>query len=205
MPLTNPFGDVEISDPRAMRALAHPVRLAVLTHLQRHGPATATQLAPIVEASPSVTSWHLRHLASFGLVEDSDAGSDGRQRWWRAVARGFRFSLPPGDEGAAAYSLLSGQLFDAALDQAHKWRSDVEPRLTDEWRRLSGTANTRLVVTADELEHIEAEIEKLIAPYVTRDPADVPPGGRSTRLLRIHMPSADGDTDAGATDRESAP
>jgi hypothetical protein len=46
-----------------MRALAHPVRLALLEQLQRHGPATASQLSPHVGATPSVTSWHLRHLA----------------------------------------------------------------------------------------------------------------------------------------------
>ena len=55
-----------------MRALTHPVRLAILSRLQRHGPATATELSEHVDASPSVTSWHLRHLAAFGLVRDSD-------------------------------------------------------------------------------------------------------------------------------------
>ena len=67
--MTNPYGDIEL-DARGMRALAHPVRIAVLTHLQRHGPSTATRLAPEVGASPSVTSWHLRHLAAHGLVRD---------------------------------------------------------------------------------------------------------------------------------------
>ena len=91
MSLKNSLGDLELTDPHAMRALAHPVRLAILEQLQRHGPATATRLSPAVGATPSVTSWHLRHLAGFGLVRDSDAGTDRRQRWWKASARGFRF------------------------------------------------------------------------------------------------------------------
>ena len=45
MSLRNPYGDFEITDPQAMRALAHPVRLAALSYLQKNGPATATQLA----------------------------------------------------------------------------------------------------------------------------------------------------------------
>lgn len=190
MSLTNRLGDVEISDPRAMRALAHPVRMAILTFLQRHGPATATSLAPVVGASPSVTSWHLRHLATFGLVEDCEVGSDARRRWWRAVGRGFRFSLPEGEEGVAAYSMLAGQLFESSLRQAQTWQQEVEPGLDDDWRRLSGTANTRVTVSRDELEHIEDEIEKLIAPYVTRRPEDAPPAARGARLLRIYMPAA---------------
>jgi DNA-binding transcriptional ArsR family regulator len=203
MSLTNRLGDIEIDDPRAMRALAHPVRLAILTHLQRSGPATATQLAPIVDASPSVTSWHLRHLATFGLVQDADTGTDGRQRWWKAVARGFRISLPPGEEGRAAYSMLAGQLFESGLAQARAWIREVEPLLTSDWRELSGTSNTRVMVTRAELEYIEDEIEKVIAPYVTRPSDQVPADARSTRLLRIYMPGiADSSTPA-SSDEDS--
>src|SRR4051794_5925950 len=101
MSLTGPLGDLPISDPQAMRALAHPVRLAVLTFLQHNGPATATQLSPHVRATPSVTSWHLRHLATFGLVTDADPDEvpgDRRQRWWKAAARGSSVELADGDE-----------------------------------------------------------------------------------------------------------
>ncbi|WP_416978333.1 ArsR/SmtB family transcription factor [Streptomyces sp. T028] len=87
-------GDVEPTDPKAMRALAHPVRLAVLERLQRYGPATASQLSPHVGATPSVTSWHLRHLAGFGLVRDAQAGTDRRERRWEAVGPGFRVGEP---------------------------------------------------------------------------------------------------------------
>src|SRR3954469_24311341 len=101
----NRLGDIEITDPQAMRALAHPVRLAILERPQRHGPATATQLAPDVGATPSVTRWQLRQLASSGWVRDAEPGPARRQRRWEAVARGFRFEMPddPDDkEGASA-------------------------------------------------------------------------------------------------------
>lgn len=191
MSLTNPMGDFEVTDPKAMRALAHPARLAILTHLQRHGPATATQLSTVVAASPSVISWHLRHLAGFGLVEDWDGGTDARQRWWKAVARGFRFELPAGPEGTTAYRLLSGQLFQTNVQQAQEWFADVEPRLDDVWRATSGTSNTRLLITAEELAEIEDTIDRLLGRYVTRPADSLPAGARSVRVLRFFMPEAD--------------
>jgi DNA-binding transcriptional ArsR family regulator len=193
MSLTNPMRDFEIADPQAMRALAHPVRLAILVHLQRHGPATATQLSSSVGASPSVTSWHLRHLSSFGLVEDAGAGPDARARWWKAVARGFRLSPPaePGQPGAEeAYRTLSQQLFRLGLAQAEQWSEEVEPTLSRDWLEQAGAANTRVVVTVDELATIEGEIEKLLAVFVHRAESDVPAGARGVRLLRCHMPEA---------------
>ena len=51
---------VEISDPRALRALAHPARLAILQHLVLDGPATATECAEVAGLSPSACSYHLR-------------------------------------------------------------------------------------------------------------------------------------------------
>ena len=87
--MANPYGDIEL-DARGMRALAHPVRVKVLSELQRHGPSTATLLSPTVGATPSVTSWHLRHLAEHGLVRDAPERGSGRERWWEATSRGFR-------------------------------------------------------------------------------------------------------------------
>ncbi len=108
------------------------MRLAILDHLQRHGPATATQLSPEVGASPSVTSWHL----------------------------------------------------------PRQWMADVEPHLEDEWRRLGGLANTRVVIAAGELARVEEEIERVLAPYVTRAAEDRPAGSRRVRLLRYVLPEA---------------
>ena len=74
-----PENPLEISDPRALRALAHPARLSLLQHLVLDGPATATECAEVAGLSPSACSYHLRALARYGFVdEDPDACEIGR-------------------------------------------------------------------------------------------------------------------------------
>jgi DNA-binding transcriptional ArsR family regulator len=193
MSLRNPYGDFEVTDPQAMRALAHPVRLAALSYLQRNGPATATQLSEHVGASPSVTSWHLRHLAGFGLVTDGpppDGVADRRQRWWQAVARGFRFDMPETPEGAEAGRLLRAEVMNQALEAAQHWLAETEPALDPEWSRAGGSSNTLLHVTRDELEQLENAIQDLLAPYVQRGPSGAPTDARPVRHLRMSLPEA---------------
>jgi DNA-binding transcriptional ArsR family regulator len=191
MSLRNPLGDFEITDPRAMRALAHPVRLAALSHLQRHGPATATQLAEHVGATPSVTSWHLRHLASFGLVTDGeppDGVPDRRQRWWQAAARGFRFDMPDSTEGREAGRLLRAEMMTQALATVQSWLAEVEPTLDEQWTALAGSGNTGIRLTVAEARRLEREIERLLAPYVQRGREKAPRRARDVRLVRFLLP-----------------
>jgi DNA-binding transcriptional ArsR family regulator len=188
--MSNPYGDVELT-PRGMRALAHPTRLAILSRLQADGPSTATALAPAVGATPSVTSWHLRHLAEHGLVKDAEVEADGRQRWWEAVGTGFRFTPTSDDSARDAATLLSRVMFDQAEDLPRRWARETEPLLEDGWRRSAGLSNTTFVATADELAEVEAAIEELLAPYVLRksQSAEVQ-GGRSVRMLRYVLPES---------------
>jgi DNA-binding MarR family transcriptional regulator len=191
MSLKNRYGDFEITDPQVLRALAHPVRLAILDRLQRHGPATATQLSPHVGATPSVASWHLRHLSSFGLVKDWDGAAGRRERWWQAAAKGFRFNLPDDAEGQSAARQLQGEMFAQYAGLPQQWLLRDEPQLDTRWRRLAGLSNTRVVVTAQELRQLEDAIEKLLAPYVRRKANKQPAGARGVRVLRYVMPEPD--------------
>ncbi|MFE9603231.1 ArsR/SmtB family transcription factor [Streptomyces hokutonensis] len=184
----NRFGDMEISDPKTMRALAHPVRLAILERLQRHGPATASRLSPHVGATPSVTSWHLRHLAGFGLVRDAEGGTDRRERRWAAVARGFRFEAAEDEEGWSAAQELAGEMFARRADVPLRWLTGTAPDLEPEWSRLAGAGDTRIMVTAEELAALKDAMEELIAPYVARNRDRRPPDGRGVRLLMYTMP-----------------
>jgi predicted transcriptional regulator len=54
----------EVSDPRALRALASPSRLALLDYLREHGAGTASRCAEVVGESVQLCSYHLRELAS---------------------------------------------------------------------------------------------------------------------------------------------
>ena len=189
----NRFGDLEISDPKAMRALAHPVRLAILERLQRHGPATASRLSPHVGATPSVTSWHLRHLAGFGLVRDAEGGTDRRERRWAAAARGFRFEMPDDEEGRSAARVLTGEMFARNAELPLRWLMDTAPGLEPEWNRTARANNTRIVVTADELAALQDAFEALIAPYVVREPDRRPADARGVRLLMYALPEGAGD------------
>lgn len=193
--MANPYGDLEL-DAQGIRALAHPVRLQILYHLQQHGPATATVLAPEVGASPSVTSWHLRHLAKHGLVKDAKEQGSGRERWWEAP-RGFRFG---GDDASsqAAQRRLRAVMEQVEGDIVGQWAEQVEPHLDTSWRAVAGRSNTTVLITRDELAEVERQIEALLAPYVLRKDAaaeEAPSGAREVRLLRHTLPSA---TDAEA-------
>jgi DNA-binding transcriptional ArsR family regulator len=187
--MANRYGDIEL-DAQGMRALAHPVRLAILTRLRQEGPQTATGLSQQVGASPSVTSWHLRHLAKHGLVRDAEGLGNGRERWWKA-ARGFRVVV--NDEvGRRAAQVLRAALDESEGDPVGTWRRDVEPLLELEWVALSGLSDTTILATRAELEQVEAAMEELLTPYVLRKdvPArEVPDGARMIRIRRDVLPA----------------
>ncbi|MGC4855945.1 ArsR family transcriptional regulator [Micromonospora sp. DT4] len=138
-----------------------------------------------------MVSWHLRHLATFGLVTDADGATSMRERWWQAAARGFRFTLPDDAEGQAAARQLRGEMFARYADAPQRWLLHDEPRLDAEWRGLAGVADTRFVATPDELRHLEEAIEELLAPYVRRkDDETTPDGAQPVRMLRYLLPES---------------
>lgn len=93
-----------------LKAMAHPARLAMLENLGYRGALTATQLAELVDESPSNCSWHLRKLAEHGLVEHAETSS-GRDRPWQLVFDSYRFAPE------AATSPLPGVLAHRQTDR----------------------------------------------------------------------------------------
>ena len=188
--MTNPYGDIEL-DAQGMRALAHPVRLAILHRLQAVGPNTATGLSKHVGATPSVTSWHLRHLAKHGLVRDVEDRGTGRERWWESAARGFRFTASEEPASREASTALRSVIEQVEGDVVADWEREVQPELDLPWYAASGRANTTVLVTLEELDAIDSAIEAMLAPYVPRKDAEVmevPQGARTVRMLRYTLP-----------------
>src|SRR3954451_13018756 len=141
----------EVTDPKAMRALAHPVRIALLEELAIHGQLTATEAGELVGESPANTSFHLRQLAKYGYVEEAEGGT-GRRRPWKRVALGMRFTEVHEDpETAAAARELSRTMSHRYLERAAKGLEENRAQ-PDEWRRVTGWNQMGLYLTPDELD-----------------------------------------------------
>jgi DNA-binding transcriptional ArsR family regulator len=181
MTIVNSVGDLVLTDPEAMRALAEPVRLALLGRLRREGSATAAELSSKLRTEG--VEGHLEELERFGLVR-RDAPS-GR---WEAVANGFVFEIPEDPEGQAAARRLSNVMLLNYVDLPRQWVADEEPRLEVDWVRAAGLFNARVTVTPDELQELQEGLERLLEPFITRESAAVPAGAGRARVLAYFMP-----------------
>lgn len=177
---------LELTDPRALRALAHPVRLALVGLLRREGPLTATQAAESVGESPSSCSFHLRQLAKYGLVEEAPGGR-GRERPWRATALHTRWPNVARDPAlAAAAELLSAVVVERLFENVMHWlerRADDPP----EWQEAAEFGDTLLYLTADELAELERAIQSLYERYAERATAPEARPAGSRRVTAIHF------------------
>src|SRR4051794_5905193 len=154
----------ELTDPKAMRALAHPIRLQLLEELADAGTLTATEAAERLGESPANTSFHLRQLAKYGYVEEAEGGT-GRRRPWKRKHLGMRFTEVHGDpETAAAARELSRVFSNRYLARAEKGL--VENRaLPEEWRKVLGWNQMGLYLTPDEVSTLDDAILDLMYQY----------------------------------------
>jgi DNA-binding transcriptional ArsR family regulator len=178
-----------LTDPRALRALAHPIRLELVGLLRRRGPLTATQAAELIGESSGSTSFHLRQLAKYGLVEDAGGGA-GRERPWRATAMFTGWpDAADSPELAAASGLLSGVIAEKYFEWLMRWleNRDSEPA---EWQAAAQFGDTLLWVTPEELLELGREERALMDRYLERQtkPELRPPGAREISYLHVAFP-----------------
>jgi DNA-binding transcriptional ArsR family regulator len=145
-----------------MRALAHPVRLALLDHLHTLEQATATECAAVVGDSPSSCSYHLRALAKWGFVEEGEGGV-GRERPWRATAARIEFTSDGLEAIVLRDELVARQ--QQRLRDALRHEHELPPR----WRRAAQTSSATLELTPLELEDLGERFEQLLDDFRGRD------------------------------------
>jgi|SRR5579875_1958563 len=189
-PLANPPRAVtRLTDPRALRAMAHPTRLALIGVLRRDGPLTATQAGELIGESSASCSFHLRQLAKYGLVEEAGGGK-GRERPWRATTL---FTAMPdvaeGPEAAAASSLLSSVLAERYFEGLSRWLQ-AKPDEPEEWQHAAHFGDTMLYVTADELLGLAGEVQAMMDRFLVRhtQPELRPPDARLVTVLHLAFP-----------------
>lgn len=186
---------VELTDARALRALAHPLRLRLIELLRTRGPLTATEAGELLGEVPASASFHLRRLAALGLVEE--AGRQGRRRPWRATA--MITSVPPAlddPDAAEAAALFSQVLVDQYVSLLRGWiarRSALPP----EWRESAGINDRLAYLAPEELRHVRQTIDELMERYEDRltDPSRRPGDARLVSLVYAGIPTIpEGDT-----------
>jgi hypothetical protein len=187
--MSPPKKSVKLSDPIALRAYAHPLRMSLVGLLRREGPLTATQAADRLGESVPNCSFHLRQLAKYGLAERVP-GSDARERPWRATAMFTTWENASDDpETQAAASHLSRVVFERHVERARQGLAHQEAEPV-RWRNVIGTSDYVLYVTPEELSALLDKTEELFAEYLGRltDPAQRPPNSRAMQVIQIATP-----------------
>jgi DNA-binding transcriptional ArsR family regulator len=178
-----------LRDPRALRALAHPLRLSLVGLLRVEGPLTATRAAELLGESSASTSFHLRQLAKYGLVEEAGGGK-GRERPWRATA--MFTNLPDVAENpdlAVAAELLSSVIAERYFEDVMRWL-EVRPGEPEEWQRVAQFGDTYLYLTAEELAALGEQTQQMMDQYIDRQtqPELRPAGARLVCYLHLAFP-----------------
>jgi DNA-binding transcriptional ArsR family regulator len=166
-----------LTDPKMMRAMAHPLRLAILELFAVHETLTATQASEALGESPANCAFHLRTLGKYGVLEEAGGGR-GRERPWKEVSPTIRVSTSNLKDKQA--ELAATALGQVTLD---RWLSRIKKAFSSrewpaEWDDATSAHESVVFLTPAETAAINDEIRGLFTPYLSRrnDPSSRPPG-----------------------------
>jgi predicted ArsR family transcriptional regulator len=187
-----------LADEASLRALAHPIRWALIEALSVAGTATAARCAEILGESHASCSFHLRQLARFGLVEQAPTTSR-RDRPWRLTSVRQSWSAGPTEDAARdrAAGDLTRVFVHRETERIRRWVGD-EVTAPAEWRRAAFHTGVLTWMTPDELDEVSDAVSALMQRYVERidTPENRPAGARPVRLFSVGFPVLELDPDA---------
>ncbi|WP_329569642.1 helix-turn-helix domain-containing protein [Kitasatospora sp. NBC_01266] len=197
---------MRISDPQAIRALAHPLRLDLMELLATTGPATAAQCGRVLGVPQANCSFHLRQLAKYGYVEEAGPGRDRRERQWR-VAEAQPTVRIAEDGDAVVKQQLERLVVEREMQAILDHRARGEQAARDEERGVPKAAVTAAiaVLSADEAAELEAQWLALLQPYLARGTADssrLRPGRHRVRYFMAATPLPDFETGENENDAD---
>jgi DNA-binding transcriptional ArsR family regulator len=176
-------------NPRRIRALAHPARLAIIDALATGDELTATQCAQLTGLSPSATAYHLKLLERYGFAETAPPRPDRRERPWRATGRQIQTDLDistPAGASAAAAVVAAHIDMTRAIGFEFTAAGHAEP---EEWRDAAVLTNADLWLTAEESQRVGQELAAVLEPYRRRSrPNGRPAGSRRVRVMNAVVP-----------------
>lgn len=179
----------ELTDPSTIRALTHPVRLALLEVLATEGALTATEAGELIGESPTTCSFHFRQLEKYGFAEVAATGP-GRQRRWKIAQLGMNFSDTTDDaELNIAATSLSRLVTDRAIARMQQFQ-DTKSNFPKEWQEVSESTEAVLFVTPRELAELDEQVLAVLMRYHSRltDIDQRPEGSLPVEVLVFRYP-----------------
>ncbi len=178
---------VVLRDPKAIRALAHPARIEIIRALFEGEELTATECAQLTGLSPSATSYHLKALAKWGILEAAARRDDGRDRPWRARGRFLQVeSQVRMADGVAELAILTSFL-NQDREAAIAWARQ-EAQQPPEWRDALQVAFGERWMTPEELSTVAATLGSAARLYYGRTRRSRPAGSRRVRISTLVVP-----------------
>lgn len=168
-----------ITDPKALRALAHPLRWKLIEFIGRQGSATATECAEETGESVANCSYHLNLLAKYDYVERAEGGQ-GREKPWQLVHQGQSISdIGVDEETRLAAQAASTAFLDHAFTQIRE-RYLTSHLMPEDWRALLGTNTSTDFLTVAEAEELIETVRAISDRYKERrtNPALRPEGAQ---------------------------
>jgi DNA-binding transcriptional ArsR family regulator len=178
---TRPADRVVLRDPRAIKALAHPARLAVIDELFAGRRLTATECGEIAGLSASAMSYHLRALEKWGIVRRSEATTDGRERPWEAAGEGLMIDSAEPRASAAGEAMLVARQLDRQRADILGWISSRDEAATA-WYDSTVISSGVFWLSYDEAKQLSEGISDLVGRMPRRSADQAPAGALRVRV-----------------------
>src|SRR4051794_19304604 len=157
----------QVTDPLAMRALAHPLRLRLLRLVREQAPVTGAQLAAEVGESTASISYHLSILARHGFIEpDPGVTQTRRHKPWRATYESDQV-VSEGGSGPLAET-VEGAMLLAMLSETRRQQDSYVQRhqeLPEAWRDEAAFQHTSVLLRPEEVSQLAEAVRDLIDQF----------------------------------------
>jgi DNA-binding transcriptional ArsR family regulator len=163
-----------ITEARALSAMANPFRARMMDALKVDGPSTASGLAQRTGQAVGSASHHLKVLAEAGLVEEApELAKDRRERWWRLVAPGTRWSRAEfADDTAAVTAAYAAEALalQRQFERTREWNANAAS--VPEWDDAAFATQNWMRLTPAELAELATEVVDVLVRWAQREVPD---------------------------------
>jgi len=171
----------EVTDPQALKALAHPLRLRLLGSLRMDGPQTASELGRRFDESSGSTSYHLRVLAKHDFIAEDTNQPNARDKRWRAQHAYTKWNDADFDDpvGAAAAQTMRDHQLDNVVNASRRFEGERDA-WGEDWSGAAGHSDYAIRLSPQRLRRLRSRFLELIEEEREHGDDDSP-------LVRVYL------------------